>query len=156
MKKLNLTFRTLIYISLSFIIFYNLFTYTNIINLNPTPLESILSYTPPLLAYDKPNFFLNILLFIGSIFLIFQPIITKYLKSITYKYTFSIFLIIINLLIIFFLLLNFKLLLNNAIILPSFSILYYKIIYFLYFLYFTSLSINLYSIFNNLKIGCRN
>lgn len=150
MKKILLTFKTLIYISLSFIIFYNLFTYTNIINLNPTPLESILSYTPPLLAYDKPNFFLNIILLIGSILLIFQPLINKHLKSTIYKYIFRLFLILTNLLIICFLLLNFKLLLNNALILPSLSILYYKIIYFLYFLYFTTLSISTYSIFNNL------
>lgn len=156
MKKTFLTFRTLIYISLSFIIFYNLFTYTNIINLNPTPLENFLSYTPPLLAYDKPNFFLNIFLFIGSILLIFQPIITKCLKSITYKYAFSILSIIINLLLSYFLLLNLRLLLDDALILPSSSIFYYKIIYFLYFLYFTALLSNIYSNFNIFKKMCNN
>lgn len=156
MKKTFLTFRALIYISLSFIIFYNLFTYTNIINLNPTPLENFLSYTPPLLAYDKPNFFLNIFLFIGSILLIFQPIIIKYLKSITCKYLFSIFLIIINLILICFLLLNLRLLLNDALILPSSSIFYYKMMYFLYFLYFTVLLSNIYSNFSILKKMCSN
>lgn len=156
MKKISLTFRTLIYISLSFIIFYNLFTYTNIINLNPTPLGNFLSYTPPLIAYDKPNFFLNIFLFIGSILLIFQPMVTKYIKFFICRYIFSILLIIINLLIIYFLLLNLILLLNNALILPSSSILYYKIIYFLYFLYFTTLLINTYSNFNIFMKMCRN
>lgn len=147
-KKIFLTFRTLIFLSLFFIIFYNFFTYTNIVDLNPSLIENILSYTPPLLAYNKPPFFLNILFLITSILLIFQPFLKKHIKNIYANYSIKIYLLITDFLLFYFLFINFKLLINHNLILPSLSFFYYKIVYYLYISYFVIL---IYNFYNNIK-----
>lgn len=147
-KKIFLTFRTLIFLSLSFIIFYNFFKYSNIINLSPSLIEDILSYTPPLLAYNPPPLFLNIIFFITSIFLIFQPFLRKYLKNIYFKSFLKTYLLITDFLLFYFLFINFQLLLNHKVILPSPSFFYYKFVYYLYVFYFIIL---IYNFYNTLK-----
>lgn len=156
MKKLKLTFKTLIYISLIFFIwanYYSKFYLSNntIVFDQNTPIRNFILDLPPIFFSISPSIYLCILFTINIIILIFYSPLKDLLsnKNIIILPIFKILALFLILILIIFLILNFIHFINGTLWFFCYSS--YFQTYFLFLFYIIFLSLNLYKTLIKIK-----
>lgn len=155
-KKIFLSFRTLIFLSLILLLCSNVYnhiyysTHTIIFDVQ-TPIRNFIFDLPSIFFSVAPPLYLCIIFTINIIAIIFYPLIKKFLYNKNFLCSiFSIINLVITSITIIYLALNYIDFSNGN--LWFFDYFSYNLTYFLFLLYFLSLSLHIYSIFHNFKL----